>query len=480
MSPVTRSRLLWLAAGVVVLGVVAVAVRVWLGEQVVRAVLRMAGATEIRLEAVRGTPWDAEVTGLSFRLQGHDLALGKVRLQRRHWWEASLGDVTVDNFRAPVFLDNSDIDPLAWRTYGEEWKEDPVPPPFRSLNLTGELVVRATAVPDRSVMLTLRSSPLSDTSWIGSLLAEAEGFRLAGNGTLMRAGQELNFQISSAELDLATWSAQIQRLVALPGGFWTMGGRLTGEAEGKVTARRFAATARVSLRDARMEAQAADVAASGVDVDLEFSDLWKLRTSAGRLRLETLRVGRLSFEEIEAPFGLWDGTGLKIGPANGRGLGGQVRTEAFATELSAKALDIRLNLSDLDVARLLELMRSQNLRASGRLEGEILLNIHGAGARVVTGRLSLPAAVAAELQVTPAVLLRSGAQLDAASERTLRAVPGRNALIRLAECTVEIRPPGLPLGVTARCQVRGKLDGQPVEFTHLVSGAIESLFEIRR
>jgi hypothetical protein len=50
--------------------------------------------------------------------------------------------------------------------------------------------------------------------------------------------------------------------------------------------------------------------------------------------------------------------------------------------------------------------------------------------------------------------------------------------MRLDDFQLEVRPPGLPLGTTARIAARGQVDGQPVSFVHQVNGAVERYLSI--
>lgn len=479
MPAPSRRRLLWLTAGVLVCGGLFLGARYWLGDYVVRSVLRLAGASEIRIGRVHGSPWRVEIEDLEFNVRTQAFAAQRVTLRRGHWWEASLGDVRVEGARVPVVLDSSDVNPWEWNTYQEAGLGDePVQPPFRSLELDGELVVRMATLPDLPLAIKLEGQPKGGASWIGSLVASGPGFRLAGSGSLLRAGQELDFQVHSAELDLAVWARHVQRLVLLPGGQWELGGRLTGVAEGRVTAKRFAATARVSLREGRMRVGARDIVAQGAEADLEFSDLWKFRTKSGRLRLAELRVGRLPVRAITADFGLWDGKQLSVDRASGQVLGGRVEVAPFRYRLDQRTLALGLRVENLSAAGLMRLLPGVAPRLAGRLGGELAARFSNDAVQVDGGTLALASGDAAELQLNAAAVLRSGARLDDTAAKVFKAAGNQSVVVRLEEFRLAVRPPGLPLGTTVRIEARGRVDGQPVAFVHYVNGAVERYLSI--
>jgi hypothetical protein len=477
MLSVLRSRQLWIALTVLVLA--AFAVRFWLGGYVVRSVLGMAGASAIRFTHVRATPWRVVVEGLHFSVRTQEFAARRVTVERERWWMASLGNVRIEGAHIPVTLDDSDVDPWHWSTYDEAGLGDePVNLPFQTLDLDGELVVRMATLSDTSVTVKLEARPQGGASWVGSLVAEAPGFRLAGDGALLRAGQELDFQVHSAELDLETWAGQIQRLVPLPGGPWTMGGKLTGVGEGNVTAKRFAATARVNLREGRMRAGSQDVAATGVEAELEFSDLWKFRTKSGEARLTELRIGRLPLSNVVADFGLWGGQTLIINSARFEALGGRVAVQPFRYQLNRRTVGVTVDVENLDLAAALGLAQRVPAQLTGRADGTLPLRIHESGVQLDPGQLRLRDGSTAELRVNPAVLLRSGAVMAAESLGVLKTAGNEPLLIRLGELRFDIRPPDIPLGSSARLTAAGDTDRGPVSFVFNVNGPVEKYLRV--
>ena len=471
-------RLLWLAAGALVLTGALLVVRFWLGGYAVRSVLRLAGASEISWQAVRATPWHIEVNGLEFHVQGQLFAARRVTIDRAHWWMASLGQVRIEGAQVPVFLDGSDFDPLHWSSYDNSVPDDGVSLPFVSVDLDGELVVRMALLPDMPLEVKLEGRPKGGAPWIGSLLVTGPGFRLAGGGSLLRAGQELEFQVLSSELDLAVWSRHLQRFVPLPGAPWKLAGKLTGVGEGRVTAKRFAATARVNLRDGQIKVGIQDIAAEGVEADLEFSDLWKYRTKSAELRMARFRIGQLSLREVTTGFSRWGAKNVIVNGARGTALGGTVTVDPFRYYLDQRDVSLTLHVANLDPGQLLALAPEVPLKLPGRVDGLLPLHVHGEGVRMQSGFLTLQTGTKPDLVLNAVSVVRSGATMDAATLKILKTAGTEPVHLRLGELRLDIRPADAPLGSSARVHVVGETDGGSVAFDYNVNGAIERYLQV--
>jgi hypothetical protein len=477
LTPKLR-RLLWLVAVLLVLGGALVALRYWLGGYAVRSVLRLAGASEIRYTAVRATPWHVEVEGLEFRVRTQPFAARRVVLDREHWWMASLGQVRIEGAQVPVFIDGSDVDPLHWAAYENAGPDGGVDLPFVSVDLDGQLIVRMASLPDVPLDVKLEGRPKGGASWIGSLLVTGPGFRLAGTGSLLRAGQELEFQVLSSELDLAAWSRQLQRFVPLPGAPWQLAGKLTGVGEGRVTAKRFAATARVSLRDGSFKVGTQDIAAGGVEADLEFSDLWKYRTRSAELRMADFRIGQLDLRDVAVDFNLWGAKTLIVNGARGAALGGTVTTDAFRYYLDQRDVGLTLHVQDIDPEQLLRLAPEVPVKLPGRLDGTLPLRVHGEGVRLQTGFLALQAEVKPDFALNALAVVRSGAVMDDATLKVLKAAGAEPVHLKLGELRLDIRPRDAPFGSSARVHLAGETEGGAVAFDYNVNGAIERYLRV--
>jgi hypothetical protein len=479
MKFITPRRLVAAVATVLVLGVATLVVRPWLGGYAIRIALGMAGATGIRFNTVAVAPWRVVVEDLQFRLQSQDFIARRLTLDRPRWWRASLGKVQVEDAQVTVTIDGSDTNPWAWSTFdGEVDPAEPISLPVESLVMNGTVTVRAALQPDQPLVVKLEGAPKGKSDWVGSLLVDGPGFKLAAGGTMLGWGTELDFQVHSAELDLKIWQGFIQRNLLLPGGPWAFGGRLTGVGEGHVTARRFAATARVSLRDGWMRASTRDITAEGVEADLEFSDLWKFRTKSGQLRVKELRAGRLPLREVTAEFGLWGAQAITVNRAAFAALGGRAEVGPFRYFLNQREVAASLQVENLELEQVMKLATGSTVTVSGRVSGSLPLQIQSTGVRLDPGFLALVPGSAAELECNVSGLLRSGATISDESLAVLKVTGSKPLRLRLDELRLDIRQPDIPLGCSARVHLAGQTEDGPVGFDFNVNGSIESYLDV--
>jgi hypothetical protein len=249
-------------------------------------------------------------------------------------------------------------------------------------------------------------------------------------------------------------------------------------AEGKVTAKRFAATARVSLREGRMRAGSQDVAATGAEAELEFSDLWKIRTKTGEFRLKELRVGRLPLRNVTADFGLWNGQTLIVNSARFEALGGRATVQPFRYQLNQREVGATVEVENIELAAALALVERPTAQLSGRVDGTLPLRIQDNGVRLDRGQLVLHPGSTGELRVSATVLLRSGAVMPADTLAVLKAAGSEPLAIRLGELRFDIRPADIPLGSSARLTAVGETEKGPVAFTFNVNGPVEKYLRV--
>jgi hypothetical protein len=211
---------------------------------------------------------------------------------------------------------------------------------------------------------------------------------------------------------------------------------------------------------------------------LEFSDLWKFRTKSGVLRLSELRVGRLSLQEVKADFGFWGEQDISVGGVEFRALAARVTAGPFKYFHNEREVMTTLQVDGLDLARLPELVPAMPPGISGKVAGSLPLRVADSGVRFDPGYLELQPGPGAELECNATALLRSGAMIPAGSLTVLKEAGGKPVRLRLRELRLDLRPPGLPLGCSARLHVVGEAPQGPVAFDLNVNGAIEKYLDI--
>ena len=86
--------------------------------------------------------------------------------------------------------------------------------------------------------------------------------------------------------------------------------------------------------------------------------------------------------------------------------------------------------------------------------------------------------MAADLECSPTALVRSGATMPDGSLAVLKSAGTKPVRMRLGALRLDIRPPGLPLGCSARLQVAGETPEGPLAFDLNVNGSIEKYLDI--
>jgi len=159
-----NKRRLFLGAGVLVLATLAglLLARLTLTGMAVKALLQLAGASEIKFNVARASPWRVVVEDIGFQVRAQPFAAKRVTFARNHWWTPSLGAVRVEQARVPLTIDGSDTNPLSWATYqSSQSSVQPWQMPVEELSVDGTLVVLAAALPaqELTVQIDARLTP---------------------------------------------------------------------------------------------------------------------------------------------------------------------------------------------------------------------------------------------------------------------------------------------------------------------------------
>jgi hypothetical protein len=479
-----KRRLLQGAAGLALItAVVVVVARLALTGLAVDALLRMAGASEIKFSVTQASPWRVVVENLDFRLRTQAFAAKRLVLQRTHWWTPSLGAVRVEQARLPLNIDGSDTNPWAWSTYKNGTAAaQPVKIPADEISIDGQLVVQAAALADQTLTVKIEARLTENGEWNGRARADGPGLGLKAEGTFNPATNVLTFKVPEASVDLKPWQGFIQRMVLLPAGPWELEGKLSGSAEGKWADKHLMASGVVQVRDGRIKNEPHGVSAEGIEADLQFIDFEKVRTRPGTLRIRELRTGRLPLREIDAEVAFESAEKIAVTRIALKALGGSLAAEPFKYFFNLRELDAVLLAEGVSVEEVMALTQDLPAKATGRVNGRLPVHIDAGGLRLGTGWLALKSGVYAEVQFNAGGLLTSGMPAGSPSYAVLKKIESGLLKLKVGELRLDIRPPNAPSGRSAQLHLVGEpVDPEvkaPVTLDLNVNGPLERLLNL--
>lgn len=271
-------------------------------------------------------------------------------------------------------------------------------------------------------------------------------------------------------------------LLLLPGGAWSLEGNLTGGAAGRLAGGQLTGTGTLQLREGHANNLERAVSAAGIEADLEFTDLARLVTRPGTLRIRELRTGRLVLRELDAEFAFGDSNKIVVTRAALKALGGSLGAEPFKYFLDQRQLDVVLLAEGINVEEVLALTKDLPAKASGRVNGRLPVHVDEGGFRLGTGWLALTPGVAAQLQFSAAGLLTAGLSPGSSSYAVLQKIESGLLKLKVSELRLEIRPPDAPPGRSATLHVAGEPFDPgvkaPVTLDLDVNGPLEQLLNL--
>ncbi len=484
MAPLlNKRRVLWTAAGALVLLGAALAARLTLTGLALRSLLTRAGAAEIKFDVAAASPWAVVVENLDFRVRTQAFTARRMTLNRVHWWTPSLGSLRIEQARLPLTIDGSDTNPWSWATYKNGTAPSaPLAVPLEDISVDGQLVIKAAAVPEQTLTVKIEARMTAARTWAGRMSVDGPGLGVKAEGTFDPASQALEFKLPEMTLDLKPWQDFVQRIVLLPGGAWELAGRATASAEGRWAGKVFAATAKVSLRDGHAANPARAVAADGVEADLEFADLDRFQTKPGTLRIRELHTGQLVLRNLEADFAFDGAKKIVVSRTTLQALGGSVALEPFKYFPDLRELEAVVLVDGISVEEVMALTQDLPAKASGRLNGRFPLRIDEGGIRLGTGWLELKPGVAAEIQFNSGGLLTRGLSASSPGYAVLKKVETGLLKLAISELRLDIRPPNAPPGRSATLHIAGEPRDPgvkaPVTLDLNVNGPLEKLLNM--
>ncbi len=480
-----RRRLMWFVA---VLGVVALALvllRKPLAAAAITSSLRMAGAGDIRLSVTEASPWGVLIENLGFQVRTQRVDARRVKVDRKHWWSASLGAVQVDGARVPVTIDGSDTNPWTWSTYQGSGSASPAAVaalPAERVSVDGVLVVKAAGQADREVTVKFAAQLGADERWSGAVETNGPGLAAKVDAQFAPATSRLDFQLRQAQVDLALWQGFIQSLVVLPGGRWDLAGQLSATARGSYVDGKVVAQGTVALRDGRFAWPEREVTAEGVSADFTFKDFDQIISEPGRVTIRELRAGQITAREVDLGLAFEGPEKFSVTHATLQAFGGRLTAEPFRFFPLNNELEFTVAADGIVVEQVMALAKDVPAKAKGVVDGRLPVRIDAGGLRLGTGWLELKRGTYAEVQLDAEGLLTRGVAPSNPSYSTLKKVESGLLRLQLTELRLDIRPPNQPAGRSATIKLAGEpVDKEvkaPVNLSLNVNGPIEQLLNL--
>ncbi|AOS45672.1 Dicarboxylate transport [Lacunisphaera limnophila] len=461
----------------VLLLVAAVAARLFLTGLAFDAVLKHAGASEIRFEVTQASLWQVVMKDVGFLLDLQPFTAERVSLERAHWWTPSLGSLRVESARVPIRLHDPARSPAP-----ERKPAGAVILPFEEISIDGQVVIQADGQADQALTVTIEARPGPGKIWAGSARVSAPGLAGRGEGTYDLASEALVFRVPELALDLKPWAAFAQQVLPLPENDWTVEGQVSGSLEGRWADGALTGTGRVSWRDGRATSTKQAITATGIEADLELSDLAQLVGKAGTVRIREVQTGKLTLSALAADFTMAGMDHLTVNHATLETLGGRVTAEPFRLVPSQAELDAVFRVEGIQVEQVMALTESLPAKATGRVNGRVPVRLTKEGLRLGTGWLGLMPGVQAEIEFNAKGLLTGGASAGTPTFAVLQKIESGLLRLRISELRLDIRPTDAPEGRSAQLHLKGEpVDREvkaPVILDLNVNGPLEKLINL--
>lgn len=468
-----------------VAGVAIVLARRPLAGAMIASSLKMAGAAEVRLDVTHASPWRVEIENLGFKVRAQRFDAKRVTFDRAHWWSPTLRAVRVAGVSLPVVVDGSDTNPWEWTTYSG--KEPTVNPktltvPADEISIDGTLTVQAAGQRDQDLTVKFAARRTGGVKWSGTVETTAPGFTAQAELDYDHAKTAVDFRVTRAELDLASWQGFISRVVVLPGGKWDLAGRLTGTAQGAYAGGKLRLAGEVALTEGRFGFPERNFEASGVTAAFKFTDLDRFVSEPGTVRIADMRAGEIHASSVELELAFDTVERVFVSRASLDAFGGRVATEPFKIFPRLNEFEATLLVDGLSAEQLLALAKDAPAKATGLVDGSLPIRVDGNGLRLGTGWLELKRGVYAEVQFNASGLLTRGVSTTSPQFVVLRKIEAGLLRLKLSELRLDIRPPKMPTGRSAVVRLVGEpTDPEvkaPVTLDLNVNGPIESLLNL--
>jgi hypothetical protein len=455
------------------------AARLFFTRIAIHTALREAGATEIRFQVTQVSPWRIVVEDIGLLLRLQPVSISRVTLERTHWWAASLGMLRIEGAQVPVDIETLTQPPAP---IAASVRPGPANLPFEELSIDGQLTIQASGQPGQVLAVQIEARAGEEGTWSGHARATGPGLEVKGEARYDSASGELSFTVPELALDLKSWEGFVQQLVPWPEGDWAVEGKFSGGVEGRWVGNTLTATGILRLREGRVASLEKAITAEGIETDLEFTDLARLMTKPGSLRVREVRAGELTLRDVTAEFSLEGADRVAVSRASLRALGGHVTTEPFIVVPSQEGFEAVLLADGIAIEEVMALTEDLPAKATGRVNGRLPVRIDEDGLQFGTGWLALKPGFPAEIAFNTKGLLTAGAAPGSPKHAVLQKIESGLLKLKIGELRLDIRPPNVPAGRSAQLHLKGEpVDPEvkaPVTLDLNVNGPLEKLINM--
>ena len=463
MTSVFNHRRPWILAGLLLfvplLGIVAM--RLTLVAAAVNRVLHSAGATEVAFNVTRAAPWQVVVEDLDLQIDTLPISAERVSVDRPRWWAPSLGRIRVEQATMPVAIDTSERESSPG--FAEHFAVASAALtriPAEEISIDGRLVIAADGLGTAPLNVAFDARPEAN-DWSVQVEVTGEGLAVQSEARVDPATGSLIFEVPEFSIELEPWQEFVWGFGFMPDGVWEMQGNMTGRADGRLDDAGLITRATVQLRAGRVTEGGRELAVTGIEADLEFTDVGGFVTSPGSIRIHELRAGKLSVSDVQAELALDGPDRILVNALSLSALGGRVDAEPFEYEPQGNDFEATVNLAGIAVEEIMALTQDLPAHATGRVDGRLPIRYDDEGVHFGQGWLELQPGAPAEVQFNSEGLLTAGTAETSRSYAVLQKIESGLLNLKLTSLRLDIQPPNAPPGRSAQLH----LTGEPVDPT---------------
>ena len=332
-----------------------VACRRRLAEWAIRDALTGANVTDLRVSVTRLNPGILEISPLEFTARGQRMKIARITLIRDAPLERSLGRLEVEGIDAQLDLAALFQPAPATTPYGPAKPAEAGPKfdlaalPLEKISASGRLQMQF-AHASAPVSLEFQARMAGNTTAAGSGVLNLPGLtaHIAGDYNLTTG--RCVFEVADATADIQPLRDFVGGVAPLPFSDWTATGRLQATARGAYDNHILSGSARLTLREARLAYPPAKLDLSGIEADIQLTDLAKPATAdRQRIAVSEIKVADLVAQNATAYIQVLGLASVWVREFSVSAFGGRVSTEPFHFDPARSKYDVTVLAEGLRV-----------------------------------------------------------------------------------------------------------------------------------